>query len=257
MDDPTEAPAPPTSYGWTILDQDDDWVVVNKPTGLAVHRSEGPFREWTALLQQVRDATGGRVHAVHRLDRATSGVSVLARHPEAASRLAAAFREHRVRKTYWAVVRGWPPAEGRVDRPLKDREGGPERAAVTAFRVRATTEMPWATAAWPTSRYAWVEAWPESGRWHQIRRHLRGLAHPVIGDTTHGDGDQNRRFRSELSCHRLMLHAAALTVPHPRDGTLRHLQAPPDEEWVRTMEALGWAEDAAAAWAALPDPEAD
>jgi len=214
-------------------------VVVDKPSGLLVHRPEPGYAwEWAALLQQVRVATGDRVYAVHRLDRATSGVTVLARHREAASRLAAAFRERRVDKVYWAVVRGWPAESGRVERALQSREGGPEREAVTDFRVLARAEAPWPVDSWPTARYAWVEARPQTGRWHQIRRHLRGLSHPVIGDTTHGDGTHNRLFREHLDCHRLLLHARALTVPHPADGRPCTWQAEPDPTWQRVLSAL-------------------
>lgn len=226
-------------FAWSVLEMDDDLVVVNKPAGLLVHRPErGRGWEWEALLQQVRVATGGRVHAVHRLDRGTSGVMVLARHREAAARLSAAFREGRVQKVYRAVVRGWPPDAGRIDRPLRSRDGGPERAAVTEFRVLARAELPWPSGGWSTSRYALVEAQPESGRWHQIRRHLRGLAHPVIGDTTHGDGTHNRLFREHFDCHRLLLHAFQLSLPHPRDGGIRTWQAEPDPVWQRCMRAF-------------------
>jgi tRNA pseudouridine65 synthase len=190
-----------------FLYQDGCLLAVNKPAGLAVHR--GMARDRTFALQLVRDQIGRHVHAVHRLDRATSGVLLFALDPETAGRMQERFAAGRVEKRYLALVRGIPPESGVIDHPLPRDEGGPRVPAVTEFRRLATFE-----------RYALVEARPRTGRRHQIRRHLKHLSHPLIGDVRYGKGEHNRLFRERHALHRLALHCASLTVAHPDGGQL-------------------------------------
>jgi tRNA pseudouridine65 synthase len=179
-------------------------VVANKPSGLLVHR--GWDNDDDVAMFRVRDAIGEHVHPLHRLDRGTSGALLFARSREAAAVLARAFEEGRVEKRYVALVRGEPEAQGTIDYPIQKKEGGPRVPAITHFRRIARS---------PVDRCSLVLAMPETGRLHQIRRHLRHLNHPLIGDVKHGSGEINRHYRATYGLHRLALHASSLAFVHP------------------------------------------
>jgi len=233
-----------------ILYLDDHIVTVTKPAGLLVHRSAVDRRETTSALQLTRDRIGRRVYPVHRLDRPTSGVLIFALSPEMATVLGTAFATRQVEKRYIVVVRGIVPDEGTIDYPLVEepdrmtdrlaRAGKGAQEAVTSFMRVAVAELPYPSGRHATSRYSLVEACPLTGRKHQIRRHFKHLSHPVIGDTTHGDGCHNRYFREELDCSRLLLHALALTIPHPATGESLTVTASLDETFTRLLERMGW-----------------
>ncbi|MBK5942584.1 pseudouridine synthase [Halorhodospira halophila] len=232
-----------------VLYRDERLIAVYKPAGLLVHRSNID-RDRDVLLQRVRDQLGGHwVYPVHRLDRATAGVLVLGLDPDAASVLAAAFREQRIGKRYQAVVRGWVEAPGRIDRPLgagRRGEGGAPQPAVTDYIPLAWTELPIPVSRYDTARYTRLELQPQTGRQHQLRRHMKAFSHPIIGDTTHGDGANNRLFREHFGARRLMLVATELTVPHPGDGRTVRLTTEPDAELQAIIRQAGLAAD--------PDP---
>ncbi|GAB4267851.1 pseudouridine synthase [Deferrisoma sp.] len=222
-----------------IVYQDQACVAVAKPAGLLVHPVP-QVREKDSVLRRLRDLLGRWVYPVHRLDRATSGVLVMALSPGAAQELALAFREGRVEKRYHAIVRGWPEPEGEIDRPLKDREAGAMRPALTRYRRLATAELPIPVGPYPAARYSLVEVRPVTGRTHQIRRHLSGISHPIVGDTLHGDGRHNRLFRDRLGIPGLLLHATALAFPSPATGETVRVRAPFDERWEKAFSVLGW-----------------
>jgi tRNA pseudouridine65 synthase len=210
-----------------LLHLDEQLVAVDKPAGLLVHRTR-LSDEQDALLQRLRRRLGRRVYAVHRLDRPTSGVLLFALTRAAARHLSREFEARRAVKRYLAVVRGWPDAEGRIDYPLADEEASAPalrlpRAAVTDYQRLETVELPVAVGRYPTSRYALVRVTPHTGRRHQIRRHLAHIRHPLIGDTTHGEGRHNRLFRASYGLHRLLLHAHELEIGHPGGGTLTQI----------------------------------
>lgn len=219
-------------------------MAVAKPPGLLVHRTRLAAGEGDALLQRLRDALGRRVYAVHRLDRPTSGVVVFGLTPEAGCRLSLLFESRRVAKGYLAVVRGdlgTPQAPaGVIDYPLRDAPERPLRPALTAYRVLARVELPYPVGRHATSRYSLVAVAPQTGRPHQIRRHFHHVFHPIVGDTTHGEGRHNRLFRERFGCGRLLLHALWLSFDHPVTGRPLRIQAAPDAEWRALMERLGW-----------------
>jgi tRNA pseudouridine65 synthase len=214
--------------GLPVLYRDAVLLAVDKPSGLAVHR--GAARDRTAALQIVRDLVGRHVHAVHRLDRATSGVLLFALDPATARRMQEKFEAGEVAKRYLALVRGIPPEEGMIDHPLPRAEGGPRVPAVTAFRRLATFE-----------RYALMEARPLTGRRHQIRRHFKHISHPLIGDVRYGKGEHNRLFRDRFNLHRLALHALELAFEHPETGERLRIVAPVPEDLAGPLRALGMA----------------
>lgn len=219
-----------------ILARADDWLAVNKPAGLSVHESSytGPLEQ--TVLGILRSQLGqARVHAIHRLDHATSGVLLVALDARVAAWLSAQFESRAVRKRYLAVVRGEPADAFDVDHPLAGADGkGALRAALTRFRTLARLRLPIALARHPEARYALVEALPETGRHHQIRRHLKHAAHPVVGDVKYGKGEHNRLFRQHFGVHRLLLHAERIAFTEP-GGAEVIVQAPADAEFARAL----------------------
>ena len=225
-----------------ILYQDDALVAVNKPAGLAVHRSLMVGNAEAFLIDQLRDQLGGSVHLAHRLDRATSGVLLIARSREVAAALGEQFIGRNVRKHYLAVVRGWPePGAGLIDYALPgSRDTGPRREARTHYQRLATIEVPLALGRYPQQRYALLLASPESGRFRQIRKHLAHIHHPVIGDCQHGRGDHNRLYKQHFGCHRMLLHAWQLLLVHPLDGRPLRIEAPLDQAYRALLERFDW-----------------
>lgn len=215
-----------------LLYQDEVLVVVNKPSGLAVHRGYSS-EHGDYLLTRVRDALGQYVYLGHRLDRATSGAIALTLAAQWVLPLQRAFEEQRVSKRYLALVRGNFPDAIEVDYaiPRSDAKDAARVPAQTRFRRVAQFE-----------RFALVEAEPLTGRYHQIRRHLKHLRHPIAGDTTYGDNKQNRVVRERFGLMRLFLHASQLTVPHPQSGALVSCHAPLPQVLAHTLRELGYDE---------------
>ena len=215
-----------------LLHHDAQLVAIDKPAGLLVHPSALDAHEERTALQLLRDQLGERVWPLHRLDKGTSGVLLFARSAAAAARWAPAFEAGQVRKHYLALVRGWPPEAGEIDQPLaRDPElpsaGQPRLPAHTGFRRLACFDWPFSVdARHPSSRYALMAVEPRSGRRHQIRRHFKHLAHPLVGDTTHGKGAHNRAVAQWLGVQRLWLHAQSVELP---DGP--RIEAPCGPEW--------------------------
>lgn len=235
-----------------IIYQDERVVAIHKPSGLLVHRSELDRHETCFAVQLLRDQLGRHVYPAHRLDRGTSGVLVFALDKDTARALGGQFERQEVIKTYLAVVRGHPPEAGRIDHALSRRRDDAEwvgerstdeaQPAVTDFRRLATCELPHQVDRYPTSRYALVELTPHTGRRHQLRRHLKHIAHPIIGDATFGKGRHNRLFQQLFGCHRMLLACVRMQLRHPVDGRILDLCAPPDGEFAAVLAALGWKE---------------
>lgn len=215
-----------------IVFQNDNLVVVNKPPNMLVHRT--PISSDTCfLLQLLRDQLGRRVFPAHRLDRPTSGLMVFALNQASVSRLGMAFQEGAVEKSYLAVVRGWVYEGAVIDYPLKKEGKGEEQEAVSVYEPLGQIEFPWPVSGFPTARYSLLKITPKTGRWHQIRRHLAHIRHPVVGDVGHGDGKHNRLFREHLNIHRLMLHANFLSFSEPETGQVLSFLQKPDRSFVQ------------------------
>jgi tRNA pseudouridine65 synthase len=230
-----------------ILHRDEQVVVVDKPSGLLVHRSIIDRHERRFAVQMLRNQLGRRVYPAHRLDKGTSGALAFALDRENAAILAAQFASSEVRKKYLAIVRGWPEPEGVIDHPLEpvlDDVLGVQpdlaREARTTFRTVATVELPHRVDRYPTSRYALVELEPLTGRRHQLRRHLAHAAHPIVGDSTYGKGKHNRLFRDLYSSRRLLLACTQLAFRHPRTGESCTVDAPLAPEFAALLRQLGW-----------------
>ena len=242
-----------------IVYQDDAVVAIDKPPGLLVHRSPVDRHETRFAVQLLRDQIGRRVHPVHRLDRGTSGVLVFALDPVSAATLGAQFQAGTKRSTYLAVVRGHLCGEGDIDHPLADvvdrhagLEGSAPRPAQTHYRSLATAELPVAIDRYPSSRFSLLALQPGTGRRHQIRRHLKHLSHPIIGDATYGKGRYNRYFADAIGIPRLLLACVSITLAHPRSGTPLTLVAPVREGFAAALTHLGWGDALPPAWMEAP-----
>ncbi|GAD23438.1 pseudouridine synthase [Acidovorax sp. MR-S7] len=205
-----------------LLWRDEHLVAVYKPAGWLVHRTGLDAGETRFVVQALRDQLGQHVYPVHRLDKGTCGVLAMALHPAAARALADAFARHAVRKRYLALVRGWAPPQAEVDHPLRPDDApsdAPAQPAHTRLTALARLELPEPSdPRFATTRASLVLAEPTTGRRHQIRRHLKHIAHPLLGDATHGKGPLNRWWAQRLGLQRLWLHAWQLDLPHPADG---------------------------------------
>jgi tRNA pseudouridine65 synthase len=216
---------------------DEALAVVDKPSGIVVH--PGWAQDEGGLLRRVRQALGREVFPAHRLDRGASGVVVFALSGAIAGVLGKAFAEGRVDKHYLALVRGHPPDDSVIDHDIPAKEDGPRVPAQTRVRRLGV---------W--GRYALCEAQPRTGRLHQIRRHLKHIACPIIGDVNYGKGEHNRFFRDSYGLQRLALHAFRLQLAHPVTGAPLVLNAPLSGSFADCLRAIGlW--DAALAEMAL------
>lgn len=226
-----------------ILYQDEHLVAIHKPPALLVHRTGLDAGETRFALQLLRDQLGRPVWPVHRLDKGTSGALLFALSAPVAQALGAQWQaEGGVAKQYLAVVRGWPQnAAGLIDHPLKRMADGlPQgpggaawQAARTHWRTLAHYAAPLPYGPFAHTRCALLALQPQTGRRHQLRRHCKHMAHPIIGDATHGKGPLNRALAAALGLQRLWLHAQALSLAHPVTGQRLHIQAPPRDEWQR------------------------
>ncbi|MEO8874402.1 MAG: pseudouridine synthase [Polyangiaceae bacterium] len=219
-----------------LLFVDEHLVVADKPSGLLVHR--GWDNDDDVAMFRVRDAIGQHVYPVHRLDRGTSGALLFARNKEVAAALAGAFEDGRVEKRYLALVRGNPPDDGIIDYAIQKKEDGPRVPALTRYRTVARSNV---------DRCSLVEARPETGRLHQIRRHLRHINHPLVGDVKHGSGEINRHYRTTYGLHRLALHAHQLAFVHPMTNARIEITAEIPSDLAIPFAALGLVFSASAA----------
>lgn len=221
-----------------VLYQDDDLIVINKPAGLAVQGGTGTRRHLDAMLDGLRFGAAERPRLVHRLDKDTAGVLLLARSPGMAAKLAAAFRDKSTRKIYWALVAGVPAqSEGLIESALgKTGRAGRERvvdhhlegrSSVTRYRVLAVAG----------GLAAWLEMIPITGRTHQLRVHAAALGTPIVGDGKYG----GRKAFPEIEgiARRLHLLAREIQLPHPRDSRALSVTAPLPDHMRQSWLALG------------------
>ena len=240
------APLPPLP----LLYLDEHLAIIDKPAGLLVHRTALDAHEERFALQMLRDQLGRPVWPAHRLDKGTSGLLAFALDADTASRLGQAFEQGEPRKRYLALVRGWPQDAGVIDHTLARDPERPSQGQVlldsrTDYRCLARVAWPFSVdGRFPESRYALVEAAPHSGRRHQIRRHFKHIAHPLVGDATHGKGAHNRAVAEFLGLQRLWLHAWTLSLRHPQTGETLTLQAPPGPEWAAMLQRGDWSRQA-------------
>ncbi len=222
-----------------ILHADDEIIIIDKPPGLLVHPHPHAPNEPTCIGMLGRWA-GRAVHPVHRLDRATSGVMLFARDPDTARELSRRFQEGQVEKRYLAIVRGYLWGAQLLDRAIRRKLDGEERApARTGLLAHARTEVPHPVGPYDTARYSLVELNLITGRPHQARKHLHHLAHPVVGDKRYGDKAHNLFFQRHLECEEMLLRSMYIEFElEHRADTLR-FTAPIPPRWYEIAERIG------------------
>ncbi len=233
-----------------ILYQDEYLVAINKPSGLLVHKSPIDKHETQFALQLVRDQIGQYVYPIHRLDKPTSGVLLFALNAEMAQTMSLLFRASQVHKEYIAIVRGFTEDTSLIDYPLKQMLDTKEQKkqgitkevqeAQTAYERLATVELPFPVSRYPVARYSLVKLFPKTGRKHQLRRHMKHIFHPIVGDTKHGRGEHNNLFREKFACHRLLLHSDKIKFVHPLSNEEVVIHAPLDNMFKGLLKTFHW-----------------
>lgn len=222
-----------------IVFQDQYLVAVNKPHGLLVHPTALARDAKEFAMQLLRDRLDQHVYPVHRIDRKTGGLLLFALDKEVHSAVQRQFVERKVEKEYWAIVRGYTDDAGEIDYPLK-REDGKVQEAFTTYETVGRAELPVAFGKHDTIRYSLLRVVPETGRMHQIRKHLAHILHPIIGDRPYGCNKQNRLFKEKWEMTTMLLHASSLAITHPVSGNDLKLFAPVQSEFKRMAELMGF-----------------
>jgi len=233
-----------------ILYQDEYLVAINKPSGLLVHKSPIDKHETRFALQLLRDQIGQYVYPIHRLDKPTSGVLLFALDAQTAQSMSELFRSSNVQKEYVAIVRGFTQEASMVDYPLTQMldtkaqklQGitKEEQEAKTEYRRLATVELPFPVSRYPVARYSLIKLIPKTGRKHQLRRHMKHIFHPIVGDTKHGRGEHNKLFREKFSSYRLLLHSNRLKFRHPFSQKEIVIEASLDDSFKELFKAFDW-----------------
>ena len=222
-----------------IVYQDADYIAVNKPSGQLVHPTALDAHASGSVQASLAAQIGQRPLPCHRLDKPTSGVLLFALHPQALRQAQTQFAQQTTKKSYWALVRGWPSAAGLIDASLK-KEWPPYtiQSAQTHYSCVDYFDFPHPVGRYPSARLALLKLQPLTGRTHQLRRHLAHIRHPILGDTRHGDGAQNRFMRSQLVSQHLLLHAHSLEITLGASNESICIQAPMDAAFQDCLEKL-------------------
>lgn len=220
-----------------VLFEDETLIAVHKPNGLLVHRSKIADDAEEFALQILRDQIGQKVFPTHRLDRKTSGVLLFAKDEETNRLMQAQFMEQEISKTYKAIVRGWTDNEGTIDYALTN-DSGKTQDAITHYKTLQRSEINLPNGKFSTARFSLLELKPETGRMHQLRKHLAHIYHPIIGDRPHGCNKQNKLFLEHFSMIEMMLHAEKLSFRHPISGDVLLIHSEIQGEFKRMLSQL-------------------
>lgn len=220
-----------------ILYQDEHLIAVNKPHGLLVHRSPIASDASEFALQILREQIGQMVHPAHRLDRKTGGVLLFSLSRDMDGLIQPMFANRQMDKQYLAVLRGHANPTGTIDYPLK-KENGVMQDAITHYKTLGLSEIDLPFGKHPTSRYSLIQAAPETGRMHQLRRHFAHILHPIIGDRPHGCNKQNKLWKETFKMDTMMLHASSLSFVHPISNKEIYIEAPLQDEFKRVLSIL-------------------
>ena len=228
-----------------IVYQDDDFVAIDKPPGLLVHRSPVDRRETRFAVQLLRDQLGAYVYPAHRLDKPTSGILLFAKSTQALAAVREQFEHHHIEKQYLALVRGYTPQELKIDHPVKTRAddcdsrmSGTPKAGITLLNTLRHYQLPVQIETFPTTRYSLVTLSPLTGRRHQLRYHMKHISHPIIGDSSYGKGVHNRYFQRHFDCERLLLMANQLVFRHPCTDQSVQIRIAPSGAFARLLETF-------------------
>jgi tRNA pseudouridine65 synthase len=223
-----------------ICYMDDHFVVVNKPPGMLVHKTNMDINVKVTLMQILGEQLGRKVYPVHRLDKGTSGTNIFSFDAQTSDYFRRAFIEKRVEKIYYAICRGWLDREVLVDHPVYTSTLRNKAEAVTRITPLSHAEIDVPVGPYEKSRYTLVQAEPQTGRWHQIRQHCSHLRHPIIKDSRHGDYRHNRMFQERYGVETVLLHAGSITFDHPDALVSVCASAVIPDFWKPVLEEMNW-----------------
>lgn len=225
-----------------IIYEDPYIVCINKPNDMVVHHayhSRNVINE-QSLLQLLSEQFNYKLYPIHRLDRRTSGIILLAKQTSYVSKFQQLFTNSSIQKIYFGVVRGHTPATKIIDSPVKGRDANTYKEATTHLKLVDTITLNIPVKPYQTSRYSLVELQPKTGRLHQLRIHSNKISHPLIGDGKYGDKNHNTMFANEFDWNNLFLHAYSLEFTHPYTQENKLLIAQFNQNWLALLAKFNW-----------------
>jgi len=225
-----------------IIYEDETVICVSKPNNILVHHSYHSRNKANepSLLQLLFTEFKTDFYPIHRLDRKTSGIILLAKRKEYVAKFQELFTKNEIQKTYYGVVRGYSPEEKKIDSPVKGRDGNMHKEALTYLKTIDKITLNTPVKPYQTSRYSLVELSPKTGRMHQLRVHMNKISHPLIGDTKYGDKNHDTMFAEKFAWKNLFLHAQKLEFIHPFYYQRIELKASFPEDWIHLFKLFNW-----------------
>ncbi len=225
-----------------VIYEDEFLICVSKPNNVLVHHSYHSRNksEENSLLQLLDQQIGGTFYPIHRLDRKTSGIILLAKKTSYVAKFQELFTNNQIQKTYFGVVRGHAPSTKIIDTPVKGRDGKVHKEALTHLKTIETVILEIPVKPYDTSRYSLVELQPKTGRMHQLRVHMTKISHPLIGDAKYGDKNHDMMFLENFGWGNLFLHAKKLEFTHPFTNENLKLSANFPKDWTALFDAFNW-----------------
>ena len=225
-----------------IIFEDQFIICVNKPNNMVVHHAyhSRNVADETALLQLIQAEKGIKVYPIHRLDRKTSGIILLAKETIHVSKFQELFTNNEIEKTYYGVVRGFSPESKTIDSPVKGRDASIHKDALTYLKTLEQIVLEIPVKPYDSSRYSLVELKPKTGRMHQLRVHTSKISHPLIGDIKYGDKNQDLMFEENFGWKNMFLHAGHLKFKHPFSEEVLILKANFPKDWISLFEEFTW-----------------
>ncbi|MGB0882413.1 MAG: pseudouridine synthase [Vicingaceae bacterium] len=225
-----------------IIYEDEYIIAVNKPNNYLVHHSDYArnLEDEKTLIDLLNAQGFENCYPIHRLDRKTSGIILLAKQKEYVAQFQDLFTNNNIQKTYYSISRGFAPNTGIIDHPIKIDETNKTKTALTHFKTIHQIELPIPVHPYNKSRYSLIELQPKTGRMHQLRKHLNKISHPIVGDYKYGDRFHNRMFETEFECIYMFLHAYSLEFTHPISNKKLIFKAKFPSDWEKLFTKFSW-----------------
>lgn len=225
-----------------IIYQDEYCIFVSKPNNVLVHHAHHSRNkiDEDSLLQLLVNQTGHKFYPIHRLDRKTSGIILLAKDRSYVSKFQELFTNNEIQKIYYGVVRGFAPESKVIDSPVKGRDAEVYKEAETHLILLDNIVLDIPVKPYDTSRYSLVEMRPKTGRMHQLRIHMNKISHPLINDAKYGDKNHDVMYEQQFGWKNLFLHAGSLEFKHPFTGKKLKLKSSFPDDWISLFERFSW-----------------
>jgi len=225
-----------------IIYQDNYCLLVTKPNNVLVHHAHHSRNkiDEKSLMQLIENQLGTRYFPIHRLDRKTSGIILLASKKEYVSTFQALFTNKEIKKIYYGVVRGYSKENRIIDSPVKGRDALVYKEAESHLKCLDKIELNIPVKPYDSSRYSLVELTPTTGRMHQLRIHMNKLSTPLINDAKYGDKNHNTMYGDQFGWKNLFLHAGSLAFTHPFTNQELFLKSSFSDDWIQLFEKFSW-----------------